>query len=364
MINLRYHIVSITAVFLALGIGVALGGTFLDRYTFDLLERNIGSAEARIKETDAENAALKAQIARSAQQDTSLIQVGSSSLFAGQLTDVPVLIVAQGGVGADDLTNLRQSLVRAGADLRGTLELRDGLLMAESANAEVAAAVDESADDPAAVRSAVNRAMQLAFGEAGAVAPASGPTTTTTTLPGATTAPQATDPATTTPPASDPAATTTTTTVAVTGPAGEQPAILTALLAADYVRYNPATGYTKESPLLERTGYRFVFVGGTQPTREMNKAMIGLLPSGSGDGFPAVVVSPSPPTTASADTTPTITAAVIADANRASIYNTVDNVDTFSGLAATVLVLHTIDRAEPGHYGQSAGATALLPGAS
>ena len=31
MINLRYHIVSITAVFLALGIGTALGGTFLDR---------------------------------------------------------------------------------------------------------------------------------------------------------------------------------------------------------------------------------------------------------------------------------------------------------------------------------------------
>ena len=35
MINLRYHIVSITAVFLALGIGLTLGSTFLDRVTVD-----------------------------------------------------------------------------------------------------------------------------------------------------------------------------------------------------------------------------------------------------------------------------------------------------------------------------------------
>jgi hypothetical protein len=33
MINLRYHIVSITAVFLALGIGLAFGAAFIDRAT-------------------------------------------------------------------------------------------------------------------------------------------------------------------------------------------------------------------------------------------------------------------------------------------------------------------------------------------
>ena len=45
---------------LALGIGAALGSTFLDRYTEDLLDRNIRSAEARIQATDAENDRLQA----------------------------------------------------------------------------------------------------------------------------------------------------------------------------------------------------------------------------------------------------------------------------------------------------------------
>ena len=53
MINIRYHIVSITAVFLALGIGVALGSTFLDRVTVNVLDDQISSAENRIRETNA-----------------------------------------------------------------------------------------------------------------------------------------------------------------------------------------------------------------------------------------------------------------------------------------------------------------------
>ena len=51
MINLRYHIVSLTAVFLALAIGVLLGGTYLDKYTVDQLDQSITNAEERIRET-------------------------------------------------------------------------------------------------------------------------------------------------------------------------------------------------------------------------------------------------------------------------------------------------------------------------
>ena len=55
MINLRYHIVSLTAVFLALASGVLLGGTYLDKYTVDQLDQSITNAEERIRETRAEN---------------------------------------------------------------------------------------------------------------------------------------------------------------------------------------------------------------------------------------------------------------------------------------------------------------------
>ena len=46
MINLRYHIVSIVAVFLALGIGVALGSSFVDGFVVETLRRNVDSLEA------------------------------------------------------------------------------------------------------------------------------------------------------------------------------------------------------------------------------------------------------------------------------------------------------------------------------
>ncbi len=45
MINFRYHIVSLIAVFLALGIGLVLGTTFLDDATIDGLERQLDGLE-------------------------------------------------------------------------------------------------------------------------------------------------------------------------------------------------------------------------------------------------------------------------------------------------------------------------------
>ena len=62
MINIRYHIVSITAIFLALGIGTLLGSTFLDRATVDQLDRNIRNAEARIADTEQENGRLEEEL--------------------------------------------------------------------------------------------------------------------------------------------------------------------------------------------------------------------------------------------------------------------------------------------------------------
>ena len=46
MINFRFHIVSLTAVFLALGIGLMLGTTFLDTATVDSLRERQEELEA------------------------------------------------------------------------------------------------------------------------------------------------------------------------------------------------------------------------------------------------------------------------------------------------------------------------------
>ena len=127
MINIRYHIVSITAVFLALGIGVALGSTFLDRATVNVLETQINSAEKRIKATNEENDRLNQQVSQSRERDAALILIGSEPLLADQLKDVPVLVVAAPGVDSDSVDVLSTILERSGADFRGTMELSGDL---------------------------------------------------------------------------------------------------------------------------------------------------------------------------------------------------------------------------------------------
>lgn len=364
MINLRYHIVSITAVFLALGIGTALGGTFLDRYTVDVLDRNIRSAETRIRQTNERNEGLERQLNDAASRDESLIQVGSTRLFEDRLTDVPVLIVTQSGVDADVLANVRLSLARSGADLRGTLELRDGLDLADRVDADVAKVVSQPVSQPVKVRNAVNRALVRALFEAGRVPDKteepSGPTTTTVPgdVPPGTTVPGDLPPETTIP------STTTTTSPPVDRPDGAQPAIVTALLAKDYLRLTPGPGHDSSEPILETDGYRYVFLGTSTPTPRSNAVMLRMLPTAKANGLPAVIVDPTIDAGRADDATPTIVEQVLDDSERAAIYNTVDNVDTFAGLVATVFVLDEITTAEPGHYGQGAGATAILPGPS
>ena len=62
MINLRYHIVSITAVFLALGIGLAFGAAFIDRATVEALNRNLTDIENQNSALEEENAELQDQV--------------------------------------------------------------------------------------------------------------------------------------------------------------------------------------------------------------------------------------------------------------------------------------------------------------
>ncbi|MEC8829048.1 MAG: copper transporter, partial [Actinomycetota bacterium] len=50
MINLRYHIISIVAVFLALGIGLALGSTFVDSVLVNELEDQVNEFETEREE--------------------------------------------------------------------------------------------------------------------------------------------------------------------------------------------------------------------------------------------------------------------------------------------------------------------------
>ena len=64
MINLRYHLVSIIAVFLALGIGITMGSTFLNKAAVDQIDKNVRNAREEVRQVKSENAALREQVAR------------------------------------------------------------------------------------------------------------------------------------------------------------------------------------------------------------------------------------------------------------------------------------------------------------
>jgi len=370
MINIRYHIVSIAAVFLALGIGTALGSTFLDRYTVNVLDGNIRSAETRIKAADETNQRLSDQVDEAQARDKSLIQAAGQVSLSADLTDVPVLVVATAGVEQTTVDSVRTILDRSGADLRGTLQLRSAMRLDQDVDQQVVDTLITTPSSRRATRTAVHRAVRSAL--LGAGQPAQTGFGTPPTVPGDTTPTTVAGTPVPTPvpvtPAPDQPSTTQgagTPLDPLGAPDGTQPTIITALIDADYLRFAPGPSHQAGEPILETTGYRFVFVSAPGLDPDDDQAMIDMLPVGPrGQVLPAVVVSNSVTTPADPAAEPVAPSAVasVRDSQRLTVlYSTVDNVETFSGLVATVVALDEAGTNAVGHYGQGKGATSLLP---
>ncbi len=385
MINIRYHIVSITAVFLALGIGVALGSTFLDRATVGRLDANISDAQERIAATEAENSRLQAEV--DAAQARDLAQLAASgAILDGRLEDRPVLLVAAPGVDQANIDALTLILGNASADVRGTLVLHDGLAFPDGVDDDLAEALDLRTTRPAAQAAEVQEMLLDALVAAGAPAEEAdegedgepGDGTTEDTSDEATTS--STTVAGETAPPDDTATTETTTTTTTTlpdadenpsaapsddAPDGETPEILTALVDADLVDLAPGPGAAADDPVLEETGYLYVYV--TQPGLDPvdDEVLLVLLPPVETDPpLPAVVVSPSVEQPDDEPRERSAVEVVRSSDDLSRLYSTVDDIDTYIGLQSTVLVLAAPAGASAGHYGQGEGATALMPAGS
>jgi hypothetical protein len=162
MISFRFHIVSITAVFLAIAIGVVVGTTYVDRAVVDSLEHRVDRVSDNLDQRKAENDALGKQLS----QQRAYVETSASYAVAGRLEAVPVLLVAARGVD-DDIANQTLSLLRtAGADVAGItwLEERWGLDGDDDRSAlATAGAIPEQGSD-ASLRNAGLSAMVAAFG--------------------------------------------------------------------------------------------------------------------------------------------------------------------------------------------------------
>jgi Copper transport outer membrane protein, MctB len=169
MINFRFHLVSLVAVFLALAIGVVAGGA-LGQPTVDTLQSRIDTVEANAEQRRAENEELRAELDR---VDGALDE-GSEFAVTNRLTNVPTSVVAVRGVDEEAVSRTVALARRAGATAPGVVWLEDRWSLPERDDVQ---ALAEALGLPATGRRAALRsdgwdalAARLAEG-----APASGP---------------------------------------------------------------------------------------------------------------------------------------------------------------------------------------------
>ncbi|MGH2475144.1 MAG: copper transporter, partial [Candidatus Limnocylindrales bacterium] len=161
MINFRYHLVSLTAVFLALGVGLLLGTTFLDDALEDQLKSDLEELEHDLDRAGERNAELRRQLDAFDEEAGGLDEQLGARLFDGQLLGQPVLVVAPRGIDEGLVERVTTALDQADADVMGTWWLTDRLLLDdEDEVAQLAEALDLSTDDAGRLRNSL--AAQLA----------------------------------------------------------------------------------------------------------------------------------------------------------------------------------------------------------
>ena len=142
MISFRYHVVTIVAVFLALGLGLLAGSSFGQPALVAQLRERTDAQLARIDELRAEADALDAR-------NGSLEAFAAAAtpfLIDGRLGGFRVVVVTQEGVEPATERSALESLADAGAEIAMTLSLQPTLVPTTPADAQALAALVGGSD--------------------------------------------------------------------------------------------------------------------------------------------------------------------------------------------------------------------------
>jgi hypothetical protein len=146
LINLRYHIVSLVAVFLALAVGILMGSTVLDRGTVALLEGSRSQLQRNLDRYRAENERYHTELGQWRRYGDLLLP----GEVAGRLRGRPVVLVDTDQV--DDVTRdaVREAIRAAGGgyDGRVTFSSERVALTEEGDRAALAALLRIDDKDP------------------------------------------------------------------------------------------------------------------------------------------------------------------------------------------------------------------------
>ncbi len=357
MVNLRYHIVSITAVFLALGIGLTLGSTFLDRVTVDTLKNQLDTLEQEVGETSATNDDLTSRLGSLEERDDALADMLPERMLNGRLDEVPVLVLATEGTDDALVDRTIDALSASGATVAGTWWLTDRWLLDDAGEVtELADVLELRTDDVDRLRRNTAIRVAAALQDASEPAPAPAPPA----LPA--------DPAVPV----DPAVPTTTAPEPVEEPPAPptEPQLIGALEDAGFLAYQALAGSGDERVLLPSAGVRYLVISEALPETGPALFATALLDEMTAEAVAPVVAAQGAadlrgadgqPATEGARRTSFVGPLRSGELTRDRI-STVDDLDTAAGLMAVALAIEDLAVPRTGHYGVAPGATRLLPG--
>lgn len=120
MIDFRYHLVSIVAVFLALAIGIVLGSTALQGSTLDVLRSTSDSLQHQLNAASAE----RDNFEQASNADDAFLQTAGPKLLDGMLTGTKVVVVTEPGAPSAVVNGIEKAAGQAGATLTGSIALQ------------------------------------------------------------------------------------------------------------------------------------------------------------------------------------------------------------------------------------------------
>ena len=119
MIDFRYHLVSIVAVFLALAIGIVLGSTELQGPAYNFLDRTTAKLQNQLNQATTQRDAAQQQNA----QDDLYAQAVEPAVLRNLLTGQRLLIITEPGAQSSVVSGISTAANDAGASVTGQINL-------------------------------------------------------------------------------------------------------------------------------------------------------------------------------------------------------------------------------------------------
>lgn len=313
MINFRFHLISLIAVFLALAVGVVMGYGVLGQPTVDTLQNRIDTVEGRANRIKSENKELHSEISRlsSAMEDVANFAVES------RLQGVTAIPIAVRGVDGDKVTDTVRLARGASASVPGVLWLEDKWNLDNADDVtQLATIVKTQSTSRTAVREAAVKALATRL--------SSGPAT------------------------------------------GTRVDLLDELADAKFISLQSVDNQHFDAASLDGRGasgssrLEHLLIGGTNAAVPASRSTVPLARALVGESASVVAVDDWQKVDGGPERGAGL-ADILGDAQLQSTVATFDSLDTAEGPLTAVLVLGDRGQGVIGHYGSGAGAERQLP---